>query len=58
MRTTSSRGRRLTMPDRTILPIIATIALAVALVVVGLLRSPPADWAQVIGNLLPGWPWW
>ena len=44
--------------DRTILPVIAIIALAVALVVVGLLRSPPVDWAQVIGNLLPGWPWW
>ena len=34
--------RRLTTPDLTILPIIATFALAVALVVVGVLRSPPS----------------
>jgi hypothetical protein len=57
MRTTVSR-RRLAVPDRRVLPIVAIIALAVALVVVGLRSSPPVDWAQVIGNLLPGWPWW
>jgi len=50
--------RRLTTPNLTILPIVAIIALAVALVVVGLLRSPPVDWAQVVGDLIPGWPWW
>ena len=31
---------------------------AAALVIIGLLRSRPVDWAQRIGNLLPGWPWW
>ena len=57
MRTTLSR-RWLAVPDRAMLPVIAIIALAVALVVIGLRRSPPVDWAQLIGNLLPGWPWW
>ena len=57
MRTTLSR-RGLAVPDRAMLPVIAIIALAVALVVIGLRRSPPVDWAQLIGNLLPGWPWW
>lgn len=57
MRTTLSR-RGLAVPDRAMLPIIAIIALAAALVVIGLRCSPPVDWAQLIGNLLPGWPWW
>ena len=34
---------RLTMHNRTILPVIAIIALAVALVVIGLLRSLPSS---------------
>jgi hypothetical protein len=43
-----------TAGDPTIFPVVAVIALAVTLVVVGLLRSPPVDWAQLAGNLLPG----
>ena len=58
MRTTSSKSRRLAAHDRTILPIVAIGALAVALVVVGLLHLGPAGRAPWIGDLLPGWPWW
>ena len=47
------RENRDTAADPTILPIIAIIALAVALVVVGLLRSPPVDWQQLVGSLRP-----
>ena len=46
------------MHDRTTLTVIAIIAVAVAFVVIGLLRSRPVDWSQRIGNLIPGWPWW
>ena len=46
------------MDNRTILTVIAIGAVAVALVVIGLLRARPVDWPQRIGNLIPGWPWW
>ena len=58
MRTTLSGRMRLAVHDHTILPGIAFTALAVALVVIGVLGSRSVDWAQAIGNLLPGLPWW
>ncbi len=33
-------------------------AAAVLVVAVGLARSRAIDWQRLLGNLLPGWPWW